>query len=173
MTTTKSGPGVVSRSIPQRPTIYVNAKLMDILVARKHAEVSTSALLERIGDRYGQIIRRYTPAFSKYEWYALLNALRGLDNYPVANAVDALPGHLLTALQHNDSVKQWSLDETLVDRVSAMSWVERLAIIDIAEQFWTASLDSIDTEANLRGTGARVLEDGEETDPPSNTMLWR
>ena len=121
--------------------LYIGARLGSVLDERGAGQggESLSGAVNRIGDRYGEIVRRSLPDMMPAEWCLLADALNGVLHEP-ASQIALLPAEVEDHIQLEGSDHKWSVDgEALVERLRAMSYVERVAIVDVCERFWLIS----------------------------------
>jgi len=122
----------------RRINLYIGPRLAQLLEERAGRGRSTSGVVNAVADRYLETVRRYTPRLAVNEWLAIFDALNGVwagDN--AAMAVQSLPYGVSDFLTLEGAAEKWEVDgPELVEKLEALDWCQRLAVIDAAERFW-------------------------------------
>lgn len=140
-------------TVNHNPTIAFRVRLVPGLTAR--AEDNGPALIQRatedLGDYY-DLLDRSRPQLSEREWLLLMDVLNGtiLDRISVSH----IWAEVDDATRDDPGLAgKWEVNVSdLIERLRAMSSVERLAVADTVRRFWlTAS--TVDHREALRNIG--------------------
>ena len=100
-----------------------------------------SATITAMIVRYSEIIRRHTPLLTAAEWMLICDSLNGYwMNDDVQLAANGVAANVADNTTLNGASETFGCDGlALARRISAMSFVERVAIMDVSERFWASS----------------------------------
>jgi hypothetical protein len=147
----------------KRYSVYANATLDQVLADRlPHNDLedwvahpggvgfrTRSSLVSAIAERYAEIVRRSVPEMALAEWCLIFDALNGcwtIDNAAlVANGVAM---EVADAAALNGAGAKWCVDgQALANRIAALPFPAKIAIVDTAERFWSLDVQPDDTPA--------------------------
>lgn len=125
----------------KKRNIYIGPALGRLIESRAGGDGSrsVSSIINACADRYLETVRRHMPELSADEWMLVFDALGGgaLAGDGAARAVQSLPYSISDAIALDNLAAKWSVDgSALVEKLEAMDWCQRLAVIDTAERFW-------------------------------------
>jgi len=119
-----------------RRSIYVSKNIQRLLDSRDTGNVS--ACLDAAAERYMEICRRHCPKLALNEWEFLFGALQGFEyagNAGVMGTVGiAAAAQDYLQLEKAD-VKHKVNGRAILEKLSTMSFAEKISIIDAAERF--------------------------------------
>jgi len=126
---------------------------------------SEGAVLSAIS-RYSQCWREAVPALASGEWLLICDALNSTWRSGAIAGTDiahVLPLEIAETAADGFGEK-WGVDiPALADRIAAMRFCERAAIIEVVDRFWIAAAAGIKTHAELLAeAGARMGSGGEQ-----------
>ena len=109
-----------------------------------------SGAIRRGLSRYAEICRRSQPKLSVAEWNLVCDSLSGVI-HDSAGMVAALSIGIADSIRLDGLDAKWKVDgPALVAKLEALSYCERVAVVDLAERYWI-----------VVGKGERPLVPGE------------
>lgn len=122
---------------------------------------SEDAVLSAL-NRYSQCWREAVPALASGEWMLICDALNSTWRSGSVAGTDiahALPMEIRETAADGLGEK-WGVDiPALADRLAALPFAARAAIIEVVDRFWIATAGGIQTHAELlAAAGARIAE---------------
>lgn len=125
----------------KRQNVYFGEALAKFISERvgEGTKPSVSGVLDAAAERYQEMLRRYTPeTLGAHEWLCVWEALQGLaKSGKVTIPPQALPSAIEDVLEQSDIADKWGIFiAALVEKLRALDWCQRLAVIDAAERFW-------------------------------------
>lgn len=113
-------------------------------------------------NRYGQCWREAVPALASGEWMLICDALNSTWRSGAVAGTDiahALPMEIRETAADGLGEK-WGVDiPALSDRLAALPFAARAAIVEVVDRFWIATAGGIQTHAELLAeAGARIAE---------------
>lgn len=93
-------------------------------------------------DRYLTALKSAMPKLSTSDWCAILDALNGGIYWDMADAVNSLGSDIAESMIDGGLAEKWDAQPDLGQRIDAMSYIEKAAVVDIAERFWGSKFGS-------------------------------
>lgn len=106
-----------------RTTTITTGRHVKALFVSRNDRLHHSALLETVCDRYTDIINRYTPPLSDDEWEDITQPLNHTNTKDTSLIMAAL----------EQIIYDYGC-EALSDKLERLSWIEKLAVIDVVER---------------------------------------
>ncbi len=135
--TKKAQPPAADQGRAKTISYYVSPSTESAIRSRMTgADASASGALERILDRYGEIMRREQPQLTEAEWNLMRDVLNGCWLSPARSCawidIEAEDGIRLNGLD-----AKWEVDgPALVAKLRALTFAQRVAIVDAVEIWW-------------------------------------
>lgn len=139
----------------KRTTIYLTDRAQAVLAGGE----SLSGTINRIADRYYEILRRSRIDLTPAELDAVRDALSGwlaepaatIAGGPALEVEDALPDGL---------AEKWGIDgPALVGKLRALTFAQEVALVDATEQYWRAQATEADGWLTLTQAGQAYVRD--------------
>lgn len=133
-----------------RTSVYLTDATVAVL-----GDEGRSGRINGIVARYARICREALPALSRAEWCAALDALNGallLDGLGRDGEAE-MTGYLWAEVADTPGLgPKWAIDQdALVAQLRALTYVERVAVLEAARAFWARP--HLDTDAALAAAG--------------------
>lgn len=126
------------RDKDRRVRIVAHLPLDRLLSERVDNDMRTPTHVINVAvDRYLRALAAAMPAFGETEWLVIFDALNGSIYWDTADAVDSLGSDIADAMIDGGLAEKWGAKPELGQRIAAMSYIEKAAIIDTAERFWS------------------------------------
>lgn len=138
----------------KKRNIYIGPALGHLIEALERAgdnARSVSGMINACAERYLETVRRHIPDLAAEEWLLIFDALNGVwAGDAIVLSIQSLPAGVADAIALDGLADKWGVDgQALVDKLEAMGWCERMAVIDTAERFWAAGDWPSDPDALL------------------------
>lgn len=142
----------------KRTSIYLGPRLGALIEMHRSDSRSVSSLLDTVAGRYHYLVVKKLPALSEPEWALIFDALNGVWHDQPQLAVSGLAHGIADAIAMDGLGDKWDVDgDTLVGRIEGMDAVEKLAVIDAAERWWSSDRLGADS---FRDALAKVVGEG-------------
>lgn len=102
------------------------------------AGTTVSSRINRVGDRYAEIMRRVQieKRFAEAEWNLLRDSLNGTLNEP-ASQIRHLWHGIEDSIELDGLAEKWEVDgEALLAKLRDLSFVEEVAVVESVERWW-------------------------------------
>lgn len=128
----------------RKKSIWLGEPILALLASRQPQDddnVNVSGAINTAVARYLEIVKRHMPAFTVEEWCAIFDALNGVwmsDSWS--------PTYICAEVHDTAGLGQkWGIDQAaLVCQLQGLTYVEAVAVADVAEQFWASPLQATD-----------------------------
>lgn len=121
---------------PNKRSVYVGPELRDALGVVKAGALS--ARLNRIGDRYAEILRRQRiqQRFSDAELNLLKDSLNGTISEP-AGMIRGVAIGVQDSIELDGLAEKWGVDgPALIAKLQALDYVAEVALVEYVEAYW-------------------------------------
>lgn len=142
-------------------SIYLHDRVREALHI-DNADSLTAAVNSALA-RYAGIVERDCPAFSEAEWYAIVDALNGINLAATVgmegDTVD-LPCWIHAELHDAELGEKWGIDSPdLENRLQRLPYAQACAVVEVAIRFWRhPQLNELPTRDLLAVCGARFAD---------------
>ena len=135
----------------KRYSIYPNPELDRVLEDRAVGAIDNderaeplrgrSATITTMCVRYAEAIRQHTPDLTANEWMFICDSLNGYwMNDDVRLSAHGIAHNVADAAKLSDANSRFDVDgEELARKIDAMLFIEKLALMDVSERFWSGN----------------------------------
>lgn len=130
---------------PNKKSIYVGHELRDAIGVVGPGELS--ARINRIGDRYAEILRRQKipMRFTEAELNLLKDSFNGVIHEP-ATSIRGISTGVQDSIELDGLAEKWGVDgPALIAKLQGLDYVGEVALVEYVEAYW-ARVSQIDRE---------------------------
>ncbi len=98
---------------------------------------NASASLERIIDRYGELMRRSRPELTEAQWNLIYDAMNGTLHEPAQLIRGSVAHGIGDAIALDGLADKWQVDgPALINLLASLTYAQEVAVVDAAERYW-------------------------------------
>lgn len=145
----------------EKITFYASEEMIRLLESWGQKFDSKSAAINAAAIRYEKLCLSAMPAFKENEWLLIMDALNGFDTRDIDKVIKTLHWSVGDALELERTEGKWGLADVsgFFEEVKRLPAAAKIAIIYIAEQFWSKNMETKKTYREaLLSFGAKINE---------------
>lgn len=117
--------------------VYIGSEL-EAAIGPLHNSISVSHRINRLGDRYREIMRRtqIEKKLTEAEWNLMRDSLNGTINEP-ASQITRLWHGIEDSIKLDGLAQKWDVDgDALLSKLRDLTYVEEVAAVEFVERWW-------------------------------------